>query len=288
MKTNCDTRPGKQNASRRLKSVEMRRRVTLLSLVAFVFLAISAVRAVTIYAVADNGKTNLFGALDVSTGHFTTIAQTTPLFFSITSGPGDRLYGADVNSGHLFVIETSGATVQLGSVTAPSVFYGLAYPRSNGRFLASNLDTMSVTLDSIARNGKKSSLVGQLVGPDAGFIPTGNLAFGPDGQLYFNYSSDKINAANSQLYTVNTFTGELTAVGSGLGSQILALFSDGTALYGVDTFTNSNAGIYMLNTASGVATRVSTVTGLPRRGGYYVDAATALFHRRVHHHVSAE
>lgn len=258
----------------------MRRRAILLSLLTLIFPAISAVRAVTIYAVADNGRTNLFGALDVSTGQFTKIAQTTPLFFAITSGPGDRLYGADVNSGNLFVIATSGATAPFGSVTAPSAFYGLAYPRLKGPFFADNLDTLSVTLYSIARNGKNSSVVGELVGPDAGFIPTGNLAFGPDGQLYFNYSTDKRNATNSQLYTVNTLTGALTAVGSGLGTQILALFSDGTLLYGVDTFTNSDVGIYTIDTASGVARRISTVTGLPHRGGYYIDAATALFHHR--------
>ena len=80
---------------------------------------------------------------------------------------------------------------------------------------------MNVTLYAITGDGNSSSLVGQLAGPNSGFFPTGNLAFGPGGNLYFNYSSDVANGgANSTLYTVNTSTGALTAVGSGLGSDI--------------------------------------------------------------------
>ena len=55
--------------------------------------------------------------------------------------------------------------------------------------------------------------MGQLAGPNAGFFSTGDLAFGPGGNLYFNYSSDVANGgANSTLYTVNPSTGGLTPI----------------------------------------------------------------------------
>jgi hypothetical protein len=257
------------------KSMIMKGKAILLALLAFVCFGVAPVQAGTVYITADNLEgTNLFGTLDVATGQFSQIASTDPVFLGLTTGPGGKIYGADANSGHLFTINTSGATTQYGSVTAPSAFYGLAYSRSAGNFFVDNLDPMNVTLYSITGDGNSSSLVGQIAGPNSGFFPTGNLAFGPGGNLYFNYSSDLINATNSTLYTVNTSTGTLTAIGSGLGSDILALFSDGTALYGVDANATSDIGVFRIDTATGVATRVSTVTGLPASDSFYVDAAT--------------
>ncbi len=140
---------------------------------------------------------------------------------------------------------------------------------------ADNLDPMNVTLYSITGDGNSSSLVGQIAGPNSGYFPTGNLVFGPDDKLYFNYSSDLANGgANSTLYTVNTSTDALTAVGSGLGSDILALFSDRNTLYGVDANVTSNIGVFRIDTTTGVATQVSTVTGLPGGDSFYVDTAT--------------
>lgn len=248
----------------------------LLSVLAVALFHLAPARGSTIYVTADNGTTNLFGILDPTTGQFSQIATTTPLFFSLTAGPGGKLFGADVNSGNLFTISASGVTAQFGSVTAPSAFYGLAYSKGSGNFFADNLDPMNVTLYSIAGDGNSSSPVGVLAGPNSGFFPTGNLAFGPGGNLYFNYSSDLNNGgANSTLYTVNTSTGGLTAIGSGLGTDILALFSDGTTLYGVDSIATSDIGIFSINTTTGVATQLSTVTGLPSDGGYFLDTATA-------------
>ncbi len=141
-----------------------------------------------------------------------------------------------------------------------------------------------MTLYSIARNANNSSFVGLLAGPNAGYFPSGNLAFGRDGNLYSNYSSDLVNGANPTLYTVNTSTGGLTAVGSGLGSGILALFSDETVIYGIDANLTSDIGVYIIDTITGVATRVSTVTGLPDSNSFYVDAATVSTRKPKHQH----
>ena len=254
----------------------MKGKAILLALLAFVCFGLAPLQAGTVYITADNLEgTNLFGTLDVASGQFSQIASTDPVFLGLTTGPGGKIYGADVNSGHLFTISTSGATTQYGSVTAPSAFYGLAFSHSAGNFFADNLDPTNVTLYSITGDGNSSSLVGQIAGPNSGFFPTGNLAFGPGGNLYFNYSSDLINGgANSTLYTVNTSTGALTAIGSGLGSGILALFSDGTALYGIDANLTSDIGVFSIDTTTGIATQVSTVAGLPASDSFFVDAAT--------------
>lgn len=249
------------------------RKVILLALLTFVCFGLAPVHAGKVYVTADNLEgTNLFGTLDVATGQFSQIASTDPVFLGLTTGPGGTLYGADINSGHLFTISTSGATTQYGSVTG--AFYGLAYSRSAGKFFADDLTTENVTLYSVAGDGNSSSLVGVLAGPNSGYFPTGNLAFGPGGNLYFNYSTDLVNGTNSTLYTVNTSTGALTAVGSGLGSGILALFSDRTALYGIDANLTSDIGIFRIDTTTGIATQVSTVTGLPGDNSFFVDAAT--------------
>ena len=261
--------------SRFLSSITaVRQPKTALAIFVLVFSHLATVRA-TIYMTADDfNGTNLFGTLDVATGQFNQITTTSQVFLALTAGPGGRLYGADVNSGNLFTIKPSGAINQFGAVTAPSAFYGLAYFRAGKNFLTDDLGADSVDLYSIAGNGNSSSFIGQLAGPNAGFFPTGNLVFGPDGKLYFNYSNDlNSGGANSTLFTINTSTGALTAVGSGLGTDILALFSDGTALYGIDAIATSDIAIYSINTSTGIATQISTLSGLPGNH-FFVDAAT--------------
>jgi len=246
---------------------------SFLAFLTLVCFALVTADAGTIYVAADNLEgTNLFGTLNVATGKFIQITTTDQVFLGLTSGPGGKLHGADVNSGHLFTISTAGATTQYGSVTAPSSFFGLAYSRSAEKFFADDLSPTNVNLHSITKDGNSSSFVGQLAGPDSGFFPTGNLVFGPGGNLYFNYSSDLVNGSNSTLYMVDTSSGALTAIGSGLGSGILALFSDGAALYGIDANLTSDIGVFSIDTTTGVATRVSTLTGLPS-DNFFVDAA---------------
>jgi hypothetical protein len=243
----------------------------LLAFLSFV-LCITPAWANSVYVTADDlNGTNLFGTVDIATGQFTQITTTTQLFLALTTGPGGQIVGADANSGNLYTISPSGATAQFGSVTAPDAFYGLAYSPSGGKFFADNLNSTNVTLYSIAGNGNSSSPVGVMAGPNSGFFPTGNLAFGPGGNLYFDFLPT--NGAESVLYTVNTSNGTLTQVGSGLGTDILSLFSDGSTLYGIDADTTSNTGIYTIDTVSGIAAQISTITGLPG-DNFFVDSAT--------------
>jgi hypothetical protein len=227
-----------------------------------------------LYATADNGTTNLFGTIDLATGQFNQIATTTPLFWSLTSS-GGALYGgaADLN---LYGISASGATSQFGTVTAPAGdlapgFWGLASAGAAGFFADDvnynpNVFGATMNLYHISADGTSSSLVGNL---GSSFLTwnSGSLAFGPDGKLYFDTWNGN---AVTTLYQVDTTSGALTQVGSGLGSlNPLTLASDGTTLYGIDTYATSAQSIYSIDTTTGLGTVIGTVSGLP--GGYTVD-----------------
>jgi hypothetical protein len=232
-----------------------------------------------VYATADNGTTNLFGTMDLTTGQFTRIATTTPLFGSLTASPGGTLYGGAGNLNlNLYTISPSGATSQVGTAAAPGDsfgFTGLASEGAAGFFgvyqIGSIPGPFSATLEHISADGNSSNVVGTM-GTTFGSFNSGNLAFGPNGTLYFNAWNASFV---STLYSVNTSTGVATAVGSGLGStDPLALVSVGTTLYGIDTFAPTDPAIYTIDTTTGVATQTGTVSGLST--GYTLDTMASV------------
>jgi PEP-CTERM motif len=231
-----------------------------------------------VYATADNGTTNLFGTMDLTTGQFTQISTTTPLIVALTADNAGNLYGGSANLNlSLYAITASGATAQLGSVTAPDTSFGFLGLASLGAagFLADHVSQLapgqfSAVLDRIRADGSSSSVVGTL--GTFGSFNSGNLTFGPAERLYF----DAWNASNvATLYTVDLDTGLATARGSGLGSaNPLTLLFDGTTLFGIDTFATSDRGIYSIDAATGVATEIGTVSGLPT--GYTIDTMAGM------------
>jgi hypothetical protein len=240
------------------------------------------------YATADepgfNGPpfgippTYLFGTMDLTTGQFTSISTTNQLINSLTVVPGGSLYaGAAPPTPYLYTISPSGATSQFGTVSEPSdsaSFDGLASDGAGGFFsdtVTKNGDsTFTATLEHISADGNSSSVIGTM-GASFGSANTGNLTFGPDGNLYF----DAENASGAPtLYAVNPTTGALTAVGSGLNtSNPLTLATNGTVLYGIDTYAQVGVGvfpaIYTIDTTTGAATQIGMVSGLDV--GYYLD-----------------
>jgi hypothetical protein len=116
-----------------------------------------------VYATADSGTANLFGTMDLTTGQFTQIATTTPLFGSITVGAGGTLYGGEGNLNfNLDSISPSGVTSQFGSATAPSTslgFTGLASAGAAGFYAVYQTNSLpgpfSSTLEHIAADGKE-------------------------------------------------------------------------------------------------------------------------------------
>ncbi len=237
-----------------------------------------------VYATADNGSTFLFGTLDLTTGQFSQIATTATLFGSLTAGADGTLYGGAARLPPLHD-QPLGCSSQFGTVTAPSSilfpgFLGLASEGSAGFFAdsvtAANTSTTAAataTLIHISADGTSSSVVGTM-GTTFGSYNSGNLAFGPDGKLYFNCWNSNTNQVPT-LFSVNTATGGVTQIGSNLGTtDPLALGSVGGTLYGVDTFAPTNPSIYTINTTTGVATAIGTVSGLPV--GYTLDTIPSL------------
>ncbi len=254
------------------------------AMVAILLLALGAAAETradsVVYATADNGTTNLFGKMDLTTGQFTQISTTTPLFGSLTVGPGGTIYGGEGNLNYnLATISPSGVPSQFGTVTAPSNSYGftgLASAGAAGFYAINQVGSLpgpfSATLEHISADGNSSSVVGTLSTSFWSFN-SGNLAFGPNGNLYFNVWPTPSNVAT--LYQVNTTTGAATAVGSGLGTtDPLALATVGSTLYGIDTFIPSTPSIFTINTTTGVATEIGTVSGLPT--GYTLDTLASV------------
>ena len=218
-----------------------------------------------------------FGTIDLTTGQFTPISTTGELINSLTAGHGGTLY-AGGNDGNLYAISPSGTTSEVATVTVPSnsttaSLVGLAVDSAGaGGFFAdsvtSNPDDAddTATLDHISTDGTGFSVIGTM-GVEYGNANTGNLADGPDGNLYF----DSENADDiPSLYVVNRTTGVATGIGSGLGvAYPLTLVSNGTTLYGVDTYTATNPAIYTIDTTTGAATLIGTVSGLG--DGFYLD-----------------
>ena len=228
-------------------------------------------RAQTVYATADNGSTDLFGMLNLSTGQFTQVASSSTIIGGLTVGGNGTLYGVALN-GALYTISPTGVDTRYGTTTlsSSSGAIGLAYAGSG--FLADGVADNTLNLYSIPAGGNSSSVVGPLQTP-ADETPGGSLAFGPGGTLYFDENPVGNTDSPAELFSVNPATGAKTAIGTELGTVILSLVSTATTLYGIDTVDTSKIGIYTINTTTGVATQVSTVEGLPT--GYELDTAAA-------------
>src|ERR1700722_14494093 len=115
----------------------------------------------TVYVTADNlAGTNLFGTLNLETGKFTQIAQTTPVIYALNAGPEGRMYGADPDPGSIFTISDHGVSRPYGTITAPGYqfsgdgFFGLAYQRWEDKLFALNVDPTHVSLYRIRNRAR--------------------------------------------------------------------------------------------------------------------------------------
>jgi hypothetical protein len=235
----------------------LRRCRRLLAAVALLLLLASPSAWAGTFYVVDNNHD--FGTVDLGTGVFTHIAFTGPIFDSLTVTPDGTLYGhaADL---HLYTINpANGSTTQVGTATAPAPIWGLA-AQSNATLLGFS-EVFPPNYYSVPANGAAPTLLGNFGNGGAfGFLGTGTLAFGPGGTLYWNarLSGD----AQSTFFSVNPANGNLTHIGTNLGSDVLSLVSDGTTLYGIDTNATDNPMIYTVDPVTGQATGIGHVTGL--------------------------
>jgi hypothetical protein len=227
----------------------------------------------TVYAaVAGNNPTTEFGTIDLTTGQFAASATLPQFISSLTTGTDGTIFGGN-QSGQLYTIEGGGLT-QLGSGLFG--FNGLANWDGNG-FLTYFVRTSGFGLLNVASDGKSESSIG-FMGNFPVYGP-GNLAFGPDGNLYFDASLTF--TGNQLLFRVNTAHGGATPIGTGLGipnTDGLSLVTAGGQLYGIDNSVRSGSGpigIYTIDTTTGVATATGVdVSGVP--SGFLVYAAATV------------
>ncbi len=193
-----------------------------------------------------------FGTLDTTTGVFTVISTQGVLLFGMGFSSGGTLYGTGSNSP---------ATVyQVNTTTGFPTSIGMAGSSATGStVLATDGLIYAVSQDSSARfySFDPATLTSSTISSGLGFESDG-LAVFDTGQFY----TDRFNASNSDtLERVNPSTGIATAVGTGLGFNIYAGALAGTTLYGVGPGGGTPA-LYTIDITTGVATKVSNITGM--------------------------
>jgi hypothetical protein len=229
----------------------------------------------TVVWVADltQAGTPQIGTLDLSNGQFTATGTASQSITALTTGSDGTLYAGTGFSDHIYTVAKDGALTQLGSATAPSFVFGLADAGSNGFFATAFANAQQgFVLVQFSTNGNSISTVGNLgLNPFVTF-PTGALAFGPNGNLYYNSTTV---SGFDQLYQVNPATGAATAVGSGLGlsnGNLLTLVAADGTLYGIGTAPNSGNGIYTIDTTTGIA----SFTGVSSASDILINAAAPM------------
>ena len=196
------------------------------------------------------GSGNQFGTLDLSTGNFSGVGTTTPLFFGMGFS-GGNLYGLDSASpANVFRIDPATAnTTQIPSTNNLDAIAGTAGP--NGLLYALD-DTVSELYTVNPVTGTKTNIGLTGIG-----LPDGLLAFDPSGHLF----ADAFDPTGDFLYQLDPATGAATPIGSigGVGSTLhffSGVFVGGT-LYGFASQV-SGAGIYSIDTTTGAATLLTT------------------------------
>jgi hypothetical protein len=207
-----------------------------------------------------------FGTLNPVTGVFTHIANTDPIFASLAVTPNRTLYG-EAYDGNLYTINpATGATTLVGNTLTPPFInpvFGLA-AQSDTNLLGFIPIPVPSHYGSIQASSGTFTQLGQFPN-ESSIVGSGTLAFGPGGALFYD-TVPLLSGFSGQaiLYTVNPANGNLTQIGSNLGTggDALSLVYDGTHFYGIDTFSTTDIGIYNVDATTGTATRISTLTGL--------------------------
>jgi hypothetical protein len=197
--------------------------------------------------VYDTTSSNQFGVLNLTNGVFTQTTVTTPNLYgfgevgnTLYSASGSTFYSVNAVTGGLTSIGTSAFTYDaVGS--AGSTVYGL--------------DTSSNLYSINTSTGAGTLISGTSI----------NIA---NGYNFSNGSSTLYLAQGSELYSVNTTTGAFTDIGpTGVtGTESYSGF-DGLVyqngvLYGdFSNFDGSADTLYSINTSTGAASFIATVTG---------------------------
>ena len=195
---------------------------------------------------------SVFGTIDLRTGAFTSIAglNLTPAGLGVANG---SLFTADINTGTLYSLTTTGVTTQIGS--SPGIAYG-------GGFGSTTSGLYAVGCTSCSPNGD-SELGLYSIDPSTGAVRligmTGvqwvPVSANPEAPgLSTNSSTLYFASPANELYTLDTSNGQATLVGSFGDTYIGALLSEGGTLYGATL----PVGIATINTITGAPAYLAT------------------------------
>ena len=201
------------------------------------------------------------------------------LFGSLTASTDGTLYGGAVNF-HLLHHQLLGCYFAIRDGYLPVEHHFARLPGARlggvGRLLrrlrrgrnAFPTSPATATLIHISADGTSSTSWARWVQHTANYN-SGNLAFGPDGKLYFNCWNSNTNQVPT-LFLVNTATGAVTQIGSTWARPIPWRWVPSGAPSTVSTPSPSPTRASIPSTRRpGVATGIGTVSGLPV--GYTLD-----------------
>ena len=194
-----------------------------------------------------------FGTLDTTTGVFTPITTLqTSLLYGMGFTSGGTLYGTGSNSPATVyqINEANGALTSVG--TASSSAGGSTVLTTDGLIYA-----VSQSSNSSFYSFDPTLLTSTTISAGLGFQSDGLAVF--DGGQF--YTDRFVSSGHDTLERIDPSTGIPTAVGTGLGFNIYAGALAGTTLYGVGPGGGTPA-LYTIDTTTGVATKVSNITGM--------------------------
>jgi hypothetical protein len=187
-------------------------------------LAMSARAQNNVYAVEFNTGDNGFGIINLMNGDFTEISDLgSTLYNDIAYAPDGTLYGLANNGAFLVTFDSSsGAVTPVASMNVPGL-ESIAFDPSDGTLFGAAQNGL-YTIDPITG---ASSFVGSFGSP-YNLNLAQNIHFDSDGNLYLSNTGD-----NTDIYRVNTDTGNATFEGEVEGYSDLVLENGSQYMYGV-------------------------------------------------------
>jgi len=194
------------------------------ALLAFGGLALSAQAQNDVYAVEFNTGDNGFGTINLMNGDFTQIADLgSTIYNDIAYAPDGTLYGLANNGASLVTFDsTTGDVTPIASLNVPGL-ESIAFNPNNGVLFGAAQNGL-YTIDPTTGT---SSFIGSF-GTPYNLNLAQNIRFDSDGNLYLSNTSD-----NTDIYQVNTDTGNATFEGEIEGYSDLVLENGSQYMYGV-------------------------------------------------------
>jgi hypothetical protein len=176
------------------------------------------------YAVEFNTGDNGFGIINLMNGNFTEIADLgSTLYNDIAYAPNGTLYGLANNGASLVTFDsTSGAVTPVASMNVPGL-ESIAFNPKDGTLFGAAQNG----LYKIDPNTGASTFIGSFGSP-YNLNLAQNIRFDSDGNLYLSNTGD-----NTDIYQVNTDTGNATFEGEVEGYSDLVLENGSQYMYGV-------------------------------------------------------